>query len=112
MKICCNNEFFHTVKEETTVKRIAKIALSLLLCSTALLCACDGTDTPADTTGTGTDTETETEQTTEQTTEQPTTEAVTEITTEEETISIVDYDYLSLFHQVCEVPQYLHCMPD
>ena len=66
------------------MKRIAKIALSLLLCSTALLCACDGTDTPADTTGT--DTETETEQVTDQTTEQPTTEAVTEITTEEETI--------------------------
>ena len=62
------------------------IALSILLCSASLLCACNNTGTPTDTT----DTDTEPEQVTEQNTDQPTsdisTETPTEITTEEETI--------------------------
>ena len=69
------------------MKHIAKIVLALLLCSTALLSACDGGNQPADTTPTDTDpaTEQSTEQPTEQETEQ-TTEEITEIVTEEETI--------------------------
>ena len=68
------------------MKRFAMIALSILLCSASLLCACNNTGTPTDTT----DTDTEPEQVTEQNTDQPTsdisTETPTEITTEEETI--------------------------
>lgn len=65
------------------MKRIAKILLSLLLCSTSLLCACSGGNQPADTTPN--QTEPPTEQATELPTEQ-TTEVPTEIVTEEETI--------------------------
>ena len=68
------------------MKRFAMIALSILLCSASLLCACNNTGTPTDTT----DTDTEPEQVTDQNTDQPTsdisTETPTEITTEEETI--------------------------
>ena len=66
------------------MKRFAMIALSILLCSASLLCACENTGTPDETT------DTETEQVTDQNTDQPTsdisTETPTEITTEEETI--------------------------
>ncbi len=69
------------------MKHIAKIALALLLCSTALLSACNGGNNPTETTPTDTDpaTEQSTEQSTEQETEQST-EEITEIVTEEETI--------------------------
>ena len=76
------------------MKHFGKILLALLLCSTALLSACDGNQTPADTTTADTTTadtteptaEQTTEQPTEETTELPTTEELTETTTEEETI--------------------------
>ena len=73
--------------EDSTVKHIAKIALALLLCSTALLSACDSGTAPEQT-STLPESDPATEQTTEQTTEQITTEpeAPTEIVTEEETI--------------------------
>ena len=69
------------------MKHIAKILLALLLCSTTLLVACDGSNQPVEPeTDAPTEAETQTEQPTEQETEAPTTEELTEIVTEEETI--------------------------
>ena len=71
--------------EDTTVKHFAKILLALLLCSTALLTACEGGTQPTETTPDD-PTEATTEQPTETETEDPTTQEITEITTEEVTI--------------------------